>query len=252
MKIVVIGGTGLIGSKVVAQLSAQGHTALAASPDRGVNSLTGQGLDEALDGADAVVDVSNSPSFEDDAVMEFFTTSTTNLLKAESVAGVAHHVALSIVNCDRMPDSGYMRAKAMQERIIGESAGGHSIVRATQFFEFTKSIAEKATVDGVVRLPGVHYQPIASDDVAAAVARTASGEALNGTIAIAGPTRYRFSDFISMAIAAQGEPRDVVTDPDARYYGARLDDDSLVPDAAAHAELGTTTYEVWLFAQPGG
>jgi len=247
MKIVVIGGTGLIGSKVVARLAAQGHVAVAGSPDRGVNSLTGEGLDAALDGAAAVVDVSNSPSLEDAAAMEFFTTSTTNLLKAESVAGVAHHVALSIVNCDRIRESGYLRAKATQEQIIRESGSSHSIVRATQFFEFTRSIAQTATVDGVVRLPAVRYQPMAADDVAAAVGAAASGMAMNATISVAGPTQYRFSDFIAMALAAQGEPSEVVTDPDARYFGARLDDDSLVPDG--FAQLGATTYEAWLSAQ---
>jgi uncharacterized protein YbjT (DUF2867 family) len=247
MKVVVIGGTGLIGSKVVAGLTAQGHTAVAASPDNGVNSLTGEGLDAALDGAATVVDVSNSPSFEDAAVMEFFTTSTTNLLKAETVAGVGHHLALSIVNCDRMRESGYMRAKATQEQIIRESGIDHSIVRATQFFEFSRSIAQGATVDGVVRLPGVRYVPMAADDVAAAVAGTASGKALNATTSVAGPTEYRFPDFIAMAVAAQGEPREVVTDPDARYFGARLGDDSLVPDG--DAQRGATTYEVWLSAQ---
>ncbi len=247
MKIVVIGGTGLIGSKVVARLTALGHTVVAASPNSGVNSLTGEGLDAALDRAATVVDVSNSPSFEDAAVMEFFTTSTTNLLKAESVAGVGHHVALSIVNCDRIPESGYMRAKATQEQIIRESGSGHSIVRATQFFEFSKSIAQSASVDGVVRLPAVRYQPMAADDVAAAVSRTAGSTPLNTTVSVAGPVQYRFSEFISKALAAQGETREVVTDPDARYFGARLDDDSLVPHDTA--QLGETTYEEWLAAQ---
>jgi uncharacterized protein YbjT (DUF2867 family) len=247
MRIVVIGGTGLIGSRVVAGLSGQGHEALPASPDTGVNTLTGEGLDAALDRADAVVDVSNSPSFEAAAVMDFFTTSTTNLLKAESIAGVGHHVALSIVNCDGIPDSGYMRAKAAQEQIVRESGTGYSIVRATQFFEFTWSIVKSGTVDGVVRLPAVRYQPMAADDVAAVVARAAGSAPLDATLSNAGPVQYRFSEFIAMALAALGETREVVTDPEARYFGARLADDSLVPHGSA--ELAGTTFEAWVAAQ---
>jgi uncharacterized protein YbjT (DUF2867 family) len=247
MKIVVIGGTGLIGSKVVAKLTEQGHTAVAASPDSGVNTLTGEGLDAALEGAGSVVDVTNSPSFEDAAVLDFFTTSTTNLLKAESIAGVRNHVALSIVNCDRIPDSGYMRAKAAQEQIIRGSGSGYSIVRATQFFEFTRSIAQAATVDGVVRLPGVRYQPAAAEDVAATVAAVAGGDPSDGTTTIAGPVQYAFAEFIAMATAALGEPHEVVTDPEARYYGARLEDHSLVPE---HPDrVGEVTFERWLAAQ---
>ena len=248
MKVVVIGGTGLVGSKVVARLTQQGHEALPASPDNGVNSITGEGLDAALDGAGAVVDVSNSPSFEDAAVMDFFTTSTTNLLKAESVAGVGHHVALSIVNCDGIPESGYMRAKATQEQIVRESGSGYSIVRATQFFEFSRSIAKAATVDGVVHLPAVRYQPMAADDVAAAVSRAAAASTpLNATVSNAGPVQYRFAEFIAKAVAAQGEAAEFVVDPEARYYGARLKDDSLVPHDTA--QLGQTTFEEWLAAQ---
>jgi uncharacterized protein YbjT (DUF2867 family) len=265
MKIVVIGGTGLIGSKVVHNLTEFGHEAVAASPNTGVNTLTGEGLDAALEGAQVVIDVSNSPSFEDAAVLEFFTTATTNLMKAEAGAGVGHHVALSVVNNDQIPDSGYLRAKAAQERIIRESGLVYSIVRATQFFEFSQSIAQTATVDGVVRLPAVQYQPIAAEDVAAAVGRVAVGSPLNGKIDIAGrvavgsplngkidiagPTSYRFNEFIEQALAAQGARQEVVADPSARYFGAQLDERSLVP--GDDAQVGATSYAKWLATQPG-
>ena len=208
MKIVVIGGTGLVGSKVVSKLSGDGHEAVAASPDTGVNTITGQGLDAALVGADVVVDLSNSPSFADQDVLDFFTTSTTNLMKAEMAAGVGHHVALSIVNDDQIPDSGYMRAKVAQEKVIRDSGNDYCIVRATQFFEFTRSIAQVATIDGVVHLPAVAYQPIAAEDVARVVARMAVGKPINGVLNIAGPTRYRFNEFIAQALAALGEQLD--------------------------------------------
>jgi uncharacterized protein YbjT (DUF2867 family) len=248
MKVVVIGGTGLIGSKVVTNLTKEGHEAIAASPDSGVNTVTGEGLDAVLEGVHVVIDVSNSPSFEDAAVMDFFSTATTNLMKAESAAGVGHHVALSIVNNDLIPDSGYMRAKAEQERIIRESGLAYSIVRATQFFEFSKSIAQGSTVNGVVRLPAVRYQPMAAADVALAVSRVAVGPPLNGTTDIGGPLSYSFAEFIERALADQGDPRQVIADPRARYFGAVLSESMLVPDEAAR--LGTTTYEEWLAAQP--
>ncbi len=248
MKVVVVGGTGLIGSKVVADLAEQGHEVVAASPDTGVNTITGEGLDAVIEGAQVVIDVSNSPSFEDSAVLDFFTTATTNLMKAESAAGVEHHVALSIVNNDMIPDSGYMRAKTAQERIIRESGLPYSIVRATQFFEFSKSIAQGSTVDGVVRLPDVRYQPMAAADVALAVSRVAVGRPLNGTTDIAGPRSYGFAGFIARTLADRGDPLTVTVDPQAPYFGAVLSESMLVPDE--NARLGTTTYEEWLATQP--
>lgn len=247
MKIVVIGGTGLIGSNVVSKLTKAGHEAVAASPNTGVNTITGDGLDGALVGADVVVDVSNSPSFADQDVLDFFTTSSTNVLAAEQDAGVKHHVALSIVNNDRIPDSGYMRAKVAQEKIIRESGNDYCIVRATQFFEFTRSIAQAATVDGTVRLPAVAYQPIAAEDVARVVARMAAGAPINGVLDIAGPQRYRFSEFVDRALTALGVPAQVVTDEHARYFGTELQELSLVPDVGA--ELGSISFEEWLTHQ---
>jgi uncharacterized protein YbjT (DUF2867 family) len=243
MKIVVIGGTGLIGSKVVERLAAHGHEAVAAAPQTGVNALTGEGLDEALEGADVVVDVSNSPSFADDDVMSFFDTSTRNLLDGEKLAGVRHHVALSVVGTGTLPDSGYLRAKAAQEALIEQSGVPYSIVHATQFFEFTKAIADASMVDGTLHLAPVHYQPIASDDVAAIVARTAAGAPLNRTVEIGGPERVRMDRFIPAALAARGDVREVVVDEHARYFGTELADGSLVPDP--DAELGTISYEAW-------
>src|SRR5689334_4381117 len=201
-KIVIIGGSGLIGSKVVARLHEQGYEAVPASPASGVNTLTGDGLAEVLQGASVVVDVSNSPSFEDTAVMNFFTTSTENLLRYEASAGVGHHVALSIVGCDRLPDGGYMRAKVAQEKLIKESSIPYSIVRATQFFEFTKAIADAAMIDDKVRIPPVAFQPIAADDVAAALAEVAVSKPLNGAIEVAGPERFRFDEFIRRGVSA--------------------------------------------------
>jgi uncharacterized protein YbjT (DUF2867 family) len=247
MKIVVIGGTGLIGSKVVEKLNAHGHEAVPAAPQTGVNTLTGDGLDDALAGADVVVDVSNSPSFADDDVMRFFVTSTTNLLEAEKKAGVRHHVALSVVGTGALPDSGYLRAKAAQEDLIGQSGVPYSIVHATQFFEFTKAIADASMVDGKLHLAPVHYQPIASDDVASVVARTAANPPLNATKEIGGPERVRMDQFIPAALAASGDVREVVADKHARYFGTELSEDSLVPGPAA--ELGSTTYEAWAKAQ---
>lgn len=243
MNIVVIGGTGLIGSKVVEKLKANGHDAVPAAPQTGVNTLTGDGLDDALAGADVVVDVSNSPSFADDDVMSFFVTSTTNLLEAERKAGVGHHIALSVVGTGTLPDSGYLRAKAAQEDLIRQSGVPYSIVHATQFFEFTKAIADASMIDGKLHLAPVHYQPIASDDVASVVARTAAGQPLNATKEIGGPERVRMDQFIPAALAASGDVREVVTDEYARYFGTKLSDHSLVP--GPDAELGSISYEAW-------
>lgn len=244
MKIVVIGGSGLIGSKLIAKLREQGHEAIAASPKSGVNTLTGEGLSDVLKGASVVVDVSNSPSFEDNAVMEFFKTSTRNLLSHEAAAGVGHHVALSVVGTDDLPDSGYMRAKAAQEKLIKESPIAYSIVRATQFFEFLKPIADAATEGNTVRLPPVRFQPMASDDVATAVARVAVGSPLNGIIDVAGPEQMRFDEFIRRATSTGNDRREVIADPHARYFGTELSERSLVP--IGEAKLGETRFEDWL------
>ncbi|WP_433475402.1 SDR family oxidoreductase [Spirillospora sp. CA-142024] len=243
MKIVVIGGTGLIGSKVVANLAEHGHEAVAAAPNTGVNTLTGEGLAEVLTGASVVVDVSNSPSFEDAAVLEFFETSTGNLLAAEEKAGVGHHVALSIVGVERPPERGYFRAKIAQEALIEKSPIPYSIVHATQFFEFTRAIADEATADGKVRMAPVFYQPMASDDVAEQVAKAAAGSPLNGRIETAGPERFRMDEFFRDALAFWDDPREVVTDPAAHYFGAGLEEQSLVP--LGDAVLGKIHYSTW-------
>jgi uncharacterized protein YbjT (DUF2867 family) len=244
MKIVVIGGSGLIGSKVVACLEEEDHDAVAASLDSGVNTLTGDGLAEALEGASVMIDVSNSPSFEDEAVMEFFTTSTTNLLAAEADAGVRHHVALSIVGTDRLPESGYLRAKVAQEKLIGDSSIPFTIVYATQFFDFAVRIADEATDGDTVRLPHVLFQPIAADDVAAAVCEISQREPADGVIEIAGPEEFRFDEFIQQALTAKGDRRTVVADPNARYFGTELKERSLVPTNAEH--LGRIRFNDWL------
>jgi uncharacterized protein YbjT (DUF2867 family) len=244
MKIVVIGGSGLIGSKVVQKLGTHGHQAVAASPDSGVNTLTCQGLAEVLKGAQVVVDVSNSPSFEDKAVMEFFKTSTGNLLKYEAAAGVRHHVALSVVGTERLQESGYMRAKLAQEKLIKESSIPYSIVHATQFFEFGKRIADDATDGNSVRIPSVLFQPIAGDDVATAVARVAAGSPLNATIEIGGPEQFRFDDFIRKVLSARNDRREVIADPHARYFGIELSERSLVPGEGA--QLGEIRFADWL------
>jgi uncharacterized protein YbjT (DUF2867 family) len=244
MKIVVIGGSGLIGSKLVTMLGERGHRAVPASPNSGVNTLTGKGLAEVLAGASGVVDVSNSPSFEDAAVMEFFKTSTGNLLTYEAAAGVGHHVALSIVGNDRLPDSGYMRAKVAQEKLIRESSIPYSIVRATQFFEFVNRIADSATDGITVRLPSVGFQPMAADDVASAVCRVAIGSPLNGIVEVAGPELFRFDELIRLGLSARNDPREVIADPHARYFGTELSERSLVPGDAA--QLGETHFEDWL------
>ncbi|QKW36741.1 SDR family oxidoreductase [Actinomadura sp. NAK00032] len=243
MKIVVIGGTGLIGSKVVARLSAQGHEAVAAAPNTGVNTLTGEGLADVLAGASVVVDVANSPSFEDKAVLEFFETATGNLLAAEEGAGVGHHVGLSIVGTEREPSRGYFRAKLAQEDLIRKSPIPYSIVHATQFFEFTRGIADDATDGGTVRIAPVAYQPMAGDDVAAQVAKVAMGAPLNGRIEIAGPERFRMDEFIRDALAYWNDPREVVADPHAHYFGAEVGETSLVP--VGDAVLGAIRYTEW-------
>ena len=247
MKIVVIGGTGLIGSQVVKNLVEHGHDAVPASPDTGVNTLTAAGLSDALAGAAVVIDVSNSPSFEDAAVLEFFETSTRNILAADAAAGVAHHVALSVVGTERLSESGYIRAKIAQEKLITTSSIPYSIVHATQFFEFAARIAADARDGDTVRVPEALIQPMASSDVAAAVCDVAVAAPLHGTIEIAGPEPLRFEDFIREALRAEGHERVVVADPQARYYGARLSEHTLLPDDGAR--LGTTRFDDWLNQQ---
>jgi uncharacterized protein YbjT (DUF2867 family) len=244
MKIVVIGGSGLIGSKLVKKLSEHGQEAIAASPNSGVNTLTGEGLAEVLEGASVVIDVSNSPSFEETAVMNFFTTSTRNLLAYEAAAGVAHHVVLSVVGTDRLPESGYFRAKMAQERLIKESSIPYSIVHATQFFEFVKSIADAATDGTTVRLAPVLIQPMAADDVATSVERIAVGRPVNGTIEVAGPQQFRLDELIRQSLGARNDPRKVLADPQARYFGAELSERTLVP--GDDAQLGAIRFEGWL------
>ncbi|GAA5109646.1 SDR family oxidoreductase [Alloalcanivorax gelatiniphagus] len=247
MKIVVIGGTGLIGSKLITRLTEHGHEGVPAAPNTGVDTLTGEGLPEVLVGADVVVDVSNSPSFADADVLDFFTRSTTNLLAAEKVAGVGHHVALSIVGTDRLPTSGYLRAKVAQEALIRDGGVSWSIVRATQFYEFTHAIAQAATVGDEVRLSTGYFQPMAADDVVAALGPVTAGEPLDAIREIGGPGRVRMSDFVADALAAQGDPRTVVADPTAMYFGAVLSGDELVPGPDAH--LYPTTYAEWAVAR---
>jgi uncharacterized protein YbjT (DUF2867 family) len=244
MKIVIIGGTGLIGSKLVTRLRYQGHQAVPAAPDTGVNTLTGEGLAQVLTGAAVVVDVSNSPSFDDAAVLRFFETSTRNLLAAEAAAGVGHHVALSVVGSDRVPESGYLRAKLAQEALIRNSPIPYSIVRATQFFEFVKRIADDATDGNTVRVPPVLLQPMAAADVADAVGRVAVGSPLNGIVEVAGPQQFRFDELIRLSLAARHDPREVVADPQARYFGAEVGERALVP--GADARLGKIRFEDWL------
>jgi uncharacterized protein YbjT (DUF2867 family) len=244
MKVVVIGGSGLIGSKLVTGLKQQGHEVVAAAPDTGVNTLTGEGLAEALKGASVVVDVSNSPSFEEKPVMDFFTTSTGNLLRYATVAGVKHYVVLSVVGTERIPDSPYLRAKNAQETLIKGGGIPYSIVHATQFFEFVARIADDATDGSTVRLPNVLIQPMAADDVARALGRVAVGEPLNGTVEVAGPEQFHFDELIRKGLSARNDPRNVVVDPHARYFGAALGERSLIP--AGDARLGEIRFEDWL------
>lgn len=244
MKIVVIGGTGLIGSKLITKLKASGHETVAAAPNTGVNTLTGEGLAEVLKGAQVVVDVSNSPSFEDVAVMNFFQTSTRNLLSYEAAAGVGHHVALSVVGSEGLPESGYLRAKVAQEKLIVEGPIPYSIVHSTQFFEFVKRIADEATIGNSVHLPPVLFQPIASDDVVSALYEVTTSSPLNGAIEIAGPDVFRFDELIRQRLRALKDSREVVADPGARYFGTELSERSIVP--GDNAQLGETRFADWL------
>jgi uncharacterized protein YbjT (DUF2867 family) len=244
MKIVVIGGTGLIGSRLVNKLRELGHEAVAAAPSSGVNTLTGEGLAEVLKDASVAVDVSNSPSWEDAAVLKFFETSTGNLLTYEAAAGVGHHVALSVVGTERMLESGYFRAKIAQENLIKASSIPHSIVRATQFYEFFKGIADFSTDGNKVRLPPVLIQPMAADDVASAVGRVAIGPPVNGIVEIGGPEKFRLHELIRRGLAATRDPREVVADPRARYYGIEVEERTLVPEDDAN--LGKIRFEEWI------
>src|SRR5205823_6277581 len=244
MKIVVIGGTGLIGAKEVNNLRQRGHEVVAASPSSGVNTFTGEGLAEVLKGAHVVVDVANAPSWEDKAVLEFFETAGRNLLAAEAAAGVQHHVALSIVGADRLPASGYLRAKVAQENLITASGIPFTIVRATQFFEFAKGIVESATEGQTVRLSPALMQPIAADDVATALTGLALAEPVNGTVEISGPEPIRMDEFARGFLSATRDPRKVTTDVHARYFGTELNDQSLT--AGDNARLGPTRFEEWL------
>jgi uncharacterized protein YbjT (DUF2867 family) len=244
MKIVVIGGTGLIGSKLVNKLREHGHEAVAAAPNTGVNTITGEGLAEVLKGASVVVDVSNSPSWDDAEVLRFFETSTRNLLTNEAAAGVRHHVALSVVGTDRLSESGYMRAKIAQEKLIKESSIPYSIVHATQFFEFLKGLADISMVGDKVHLPPVLFQPIAADDVASGLAKIAVGSPLNATAEIAGPEQFRVDEMVRQRLVSLKDSREVVADSNARYGGARVSEKTLLP--GNNARLGEIRFEAWL------
>jgi uncharacterized protein YbjT (DUF2867 family) len=244
MKIVVIGGSGLIGLKLVNKLREHGDEAIAASPNSGVNTLTGEGLAEVLKSASVAVDVSNSPSWEDAAVLKFFETSTRNLLTYEAAAGVGHHVALSVVGTQQLAESGYFRAKIAQEKLIRESSIPYSIVQATQFFEFLKGLADISFDGEKVRLPHVLFQPMAADDVASAVGRVAVGQPVNGIVEIGGPEEFRVDELVRRRLAALNDPREVIADPNALYSGARLSERTLVP--GDNARLGETRFETWL------
>lgn len=244
MKIVVIGGTGLIGSKLVKKLREYGHEAVAASPNTGINSITGDGLAAALKGASAVVDVTNSPSWEDTAVLKFFETSTRNLLTYETAAGVGHHVALSVVGTERLLESGFFRARLAQEELIKASKVPYSIVRATQFFEFVKQIVDFSTEGGMVRMPPALIQPMAADDVASALARIATNPPINGTVEIGGPEQFHLDELARRALAAREDPREVISDPNGRYHGIQVSERTLVP--GQDTRLGETRFETWL------
>jgi len=249
MKIVVIGGTGLIGSKLVNKLREHGHEAVAAAPNTGVNTLTGEGLAEVLKGASVVVDVSNSPSWDDAAVLKFFETATRNLLTYEEAARVRHHVALSVVGTDRLSESGYFRAKIAQEKLIKESSIPYSIVHATQFFEFLKGLADISMVGEEVHLPPVLFQPMAADDVATAVGRVAVGQPVNGIVEIGGPEQFRVDELVRRRLASLQDPREVIADPNARYSGAKISEKTLLP--GNNVRLGETRYETWLNQSSG-
>jgi uncharacterized protein YbjT (DUF2867 family) len=244
MKIVVVGGTGLIGSKLVKKLREDGHEAVVASPKTGVDSVTGEGLADALKGTSVVVDVTNSPSWEDAAVLKFFETSTRKLLANEAAAGVGHHVALSVVGTERLLESGFFRAKLAQENLIKASSIPYSIVRATQFFEFVKQIADFSTAGNQVRLPPALFQPMAADDIASAMARIATNSPVNGTVEIGGPEKFRLDELARLDLAARQDPREVVTDPHARYVGIAVSERALVPND--NAQLGETHFEDWI------
>jgi uncharacterized protein YbjT (DUF2867 family) len=244
MKIVVIGGSGLIGTKLVSNLRERGYEVVAASPSSGVNTITGEGLTQALNGAQVVVDVANAPSWEDKAVLDFFETSGRNLLSAEAAAGVRHHVALSVVGTERLLASGYFRAKMAQENLIKASPLPYTIVRATQFFEFVGGIAQIATEGATVRLPAALMQPIVSDDVAAVLADVAIADPLNDTVELAGPEPMRMDEFVRRFLIANADPRKVITDAQALYYGIKVNDQSLVP--GDNPRLGSTRFEDWL------
>jgi uncharacterized protein YbjT (DUF2867 family) len=247
-RIIVIGGSGLIGSKVVERLASQGHEAVAASPDSGVDTITGEGLAEVFDGADTVLDVSNSPSFADEDVMAFFTTATTNIIRFATSAGLKHYVALSVVGAERMTDSGYMRAKVAQEKLIRQSGIPFSLVHATQFFEFVTGIARSATVGNEVRLSHALIQPMAGDDVATAVARITAGAPLNATVEVAGPEQFGLDDLVRTGLSYREDPRPVVADPDATYFGQRLSERMLLPGSdAVHFD---TRFDGWLKVNP--
>jgi uncharacterized protein YbjT (DUF2867 family) len=250
MKIVVIGGSGLIGSKLVTKLREHGHEVVAASPNSGVNTLTGEGLAEVLKGASVVVDVSNSPSWEDAAVMNFFETSTRNLLTYEASAGVGHHVALSVVGTERLSESGYFRAKIVQEKLIKSGTIPYSIVQATQFFEFLKQLADVSFDGKKVRLPDALFQPMAADDVATAVGRIAVEQPINGTVEIGGPEPFRIDELVRRRLTSLNDSREVIADPNARYSGAKLDERTLVPQGTT-PRLGQTRFETWLTQSAG-
>jgi uncharacterized protein YbjT (DUF2867 family) len=248
MKIVVIGGTGLIGSKVVEKLNQKGHDAIAAAPNTGVNTITGEGLAEALAGAEVVVDVANSPSFDDQAAMDFFQTAGRNLTAAEIAAGVQHHVALSVVGINRLQDSGYFRAKLAQESLIKASPIPYTLIHATQFFEFVRSIAGFSSDGDTVRLPPVLFQPMAAEDVASVIAEVALAEPLNDTIEIAGPDMFTLDEAVRKVLEYDHDPRKVIADPEAPYFGVKVSERTLVPDAGAR--LGSTAFDWWLTHVP--
>ena len=248
MKIVVIGGTGLIGSRVVASLARDGHDVFAAAPNTGVDTLTGEGLDRALQGAEVVVDVSNSPSFDDGPAMDFFQTAGRNIVAAEKVAGVRHHVALSVVGTERLQDSGYFRAKLAQEQMIAASPIPWTLVRATQFFEFLRGIAASAAQGDTIRLPHARFQPMAAQDVSAAVAEAALAAPANGMIEVAGPQAYHLDELVGRVLAFDKDPRRVIADPEALYFNIRLDDAALMP--GPDARLGSTGFDWWIANVP--